>query len=117
MRSKPPIHVVSANQIVNAGGSNWPRTAIQPPAPAMPSVKPSTQCESHGDVGEGQGEDGVLELDRVEHARDLAQSPYSFQRRVTRSRISSVIVISSGQGCATSSSALFSVASTPSLPP
>ena len=36
-----------SNLFTNAGGSNWPRTAIQPAAPAMPSVKPSTQCESH----------------------------------------------------------------------
>ena len=96
---------------------------VRPPTIAtvtQPTVHQPGQpraASDHGDVGEGQGEDGVLELDRVEHARNLAQSPYSFQRRVTRSRISSVIAISSGQGCATSSSALFSVASTPSLPP
>jgi hypothetical protein len=40
-----------------------------------------------------------------------------FQRRLTRSRTSSVITISSGHAWATSSIGPFSVASTPSLPP
>ena len=46
MRSKPAIHTVRANQRTKAGGSNTPRTAIQPPAAAMPSVKPRIQCEA-----------------------------------------------------------------------
>src|SRR5207249_10359839 len=82
-----------------------------------PPARPAAGGEHHGDVGERQGEHRVLELDRRKHTRQLAQSPYSFQRRVTCSRISTVITISSGQGWTTSSSALFSVASTPSLPP
>jgi len=36
---------VSANQSTNTGGSKAPRTAIQPPAAAIPSVKPRIQCE------------------------------------------------------------------------
>src|SRR4029453_13347228 len=72
MRSNPAIHTVRANQRTKAGGSNTPRTAIQPPAggaaggeagtkgggsnpprtgiqppaAAMPSVKPRIQCEA-----------------------------------------------------------------------
>src|SRR5262249_43234486 len=82
-----------------------------------PPAGPAARGQHHGDVSEGQSENRVLELDRVEHALEVRQSPYSFQRRVTRSRISSDITISSGQGWATSSSTPFSVASTPSLPP
>ena len=47
---------------------------------------------------------------------DNASSPYSAQRRVTRSRISSDMTISSGHGRASSSGSLC-VASIPSLPP
>ncbi len=46
MRSKPPIQTVSANQSTNTGGSKASRTAIQPPAAAMPSVKPRIQWVS-----------------------------------------------------------------------
>ena len=46
MRSKPAIHTVSANQSTKTGGSKAARTAIQPPAAAMPSVKPRIQCDS-----------------------------------------------------------------------
>jgi hypothetical protein len=45
MRSKPAIQTVRANQSTNAGASMLARTAIQPPAAAMPSVKPRIQCE------------------------------------------------------------------------
>jgi hypothetical protein len=49
--------------------------------------------------------------------RPAHEKPYSDQRRVTSARISSLIAISSGQDWVMPSISVFSVASTPSLPP
>src|SRR3990172_7385784 len=84
-------------------------------APSRPAVR----RQDHRHVGEWQGEDGVLELDRVQEVAKRAghYRPYSCQRFVTSERISSLITISSGHGWPMPSSEVFSVASMPILPP